>query len=72
VLPDSFALFTVGAEIREVDSSLGSGSVGDLTSLASMNFGASRRRLTSGPRPTVSQAVKANTADKNSAANTAT
>ena len=71
-LPDSFALVTAGMEIREVDSSAKSGIVGNLASMASIAFRASRKRLASGPRPTVSPTVNANTADKNSAANTAT
>jgi len=70
--PDSFALIAAGTEPREVDSSVESRSFGDLASIASMDFGASRRRLASGLLPTVRPTVKANTAHNSNAANAAT
>lgn len=66
-----------GGRVRGVDSSAASGcaesgsvGVGGLASAASKDLGASRRRLPSGPRPTVRPTVKEVTANKNSNANT--
>lgn len=65
-------LGTGGLGVREVDSSARSGSVGDLASIATIDFGAPRGRLPCGPRPTVSPTAKAITANKNGNPNTAT
>src|SRR5215469_737354 len=63
---------TGGVGVREVDSFARSGSVGDLASIATIDFGAARRRFPCGPRPTVSPTAKAITANKNGNPNTAT
>ena len=72
-------LSALGGRVCGVDSSdasgcTGSGSmgVGGLTSAASKDLGASRRRFPRGPRPTVSPTVKEVTANRSSNANTLT
>lgn len=64
-------LGTGGLEVPEVDSSARSGSVGDLASIAAIDFEAPRTCLRTEPRPTVSPTVKAITANVNSNAHTA-
>ena len=63
-------LGTGGVAVRDVDSFARSGSVGDLESIATIDFGAGR--FPCGPRPTVSPTAKAITANKNGNPNTAT
>jgi len=54
-----------GVEVREVVSPGRLGSAGDVASIASIEFWASRRRFPSGARPTVSPTARLITANKN-------
>ena len=59
-----------GVEVREVVSPRRLVTAGDVASTASIDFWASRRRIPSGPRPTVSPTVRLITANKNTTAAT--
>jgi hypothetical protein len=57
-------------EVRDVISPARLGSAGDVASTARIDFGASRRRFPTGPRPIVSPTVKPITANENTNATT--